>query len=85
MKKVTIYTPSDFACPFCKQAKALLTQRGIDYDEIALASTDDAAWDALQKKSGLQTVPQIFAEERLIGGYSDLSALDKKDQLASLK
>jgi glutaredoxin 3 len=85
MKKVTIYTPSDFACPYCKQAKALLTQRGIEFDEIKLSSADDAAWDELQKKSGLQTVPQIFSDGKLIGGYSDLSSLDKKDQLASLK
>jgi glutaredoxin len=46
---------------------------------------DDAQWDELEKKSGMKTMPQIFHGDRLIGGFQDLSTLDQKDQLGSLK
>lgn len=82
-KKVIIYTgPS---CPFCSRAKALLKQREIDFHEIHLSYSDESAWEDLVKKSGMQTVPQIFYMDQLIGGYSELAELDQKDQLKSLK
>ena len=85
MSKVLIYTPSDFACPYCKQAKAMLERRGVHFEEVQLASNEEEKWAELTKRSGMQTVPQIFYEQRLIGGYSELAELDKKDQLQSLK
>ncbi len=85
MSKVIIYTPSDFACPYCIRAKALLQQRGIAFDEIQVSSEDDAQWDELYKKSGMKTVPQIFHGDVLVGGFTELAALDKTDQLRSLK
>ncbi len=82
MAKVKMYT-MDY-CPFCVRAKALLKQRGVEFEEIKLADDDDAAWDALSKKSGMKTVPQIFNGDQLIGGYTDLAALDQKTQLKDL-
>ena len=82
MKKVIIYTTED--CNYCKAAKALLQSRKIAFEEVFVAESDDAAFDALVKKSGMRTFPQIFANQELIGGFSDLSELDKKDQLKSL-
>ncbi len=81
--KVTVYTTR--YCPYCDAAKRLLNQRGISFEEIRLADDDDQAWDDLCRRSGMQTVPQIFADEKLIGGYRELSALDQKDSLESLK
>jgi len=72
-------------CPYCERAKALLKQRGISYEEIKLSMDDDAAWDALTKRSGMKTAPQIFHNDQLIGGYTELAALDGKDQLKSIK
>lgn len=83
MAKVTVYT-MDF-CPYCERAKALLKQRGIDYEEKRVPMDDDAQWDALEKKTGMKTMPQILHGDKLIGGYNDLAAIDQKDQLASLK
>jgi glutaredoxin 3 len=57
----------------------------VAYAEVLIPEEDDAQWDALFKKSGMRTMPQIFAGEKLIGGYTDLADLDQKDQLASLK
>lgn len=81
--KVTVYTME--YCPFCVRAKDLLKRRGIDYKEVMVPMEDEAQWDELEKKSGMKTMPQIFHGDRLIGGFQDLSSLDQKDQLASLK
>jgi glutaredoxin 3 len=83
MAKVTLYTME--YCPYCKQAKALLTRRGIAFEEILVPDDDEAQWDALLKRSGMRTMPQIFHGDRLIGGYQELSELDGQDALASLK
>lgn len=83
MAKVTVYT-MDF-CPYCERAKSLLKQRGVAYEEIKVPMDDDAQWDALEKKTGMKTMPQILHGEKLIGGYNDLASVDAKDQLASLK
>jgi len=83
MTKVTVYTMDH--CPYCERAKSLLKQRGVAYDEIRVPMDDDAQWDALEKKTGMKTMPQILHGEKLIGGFNDLNAIDQKDQLASLK
>ena len=81
--KVVVYT-MDF-CPYCKRAKELLTRRGIPFTEILVPEEDDPQWEALEKRSGMKTMPQIFNGDALVGGYDDLATLDRKDQLASLK
>jgi glutaredoxin 3 len=83
LAKITVYTTT--YCPFCVRAKGLLTSRGVPYEEIQLGEDDDQAWDALYARSKMQTVPQIFADGEILGGFTELAALDKKDQLASLK
>ncbi len=83
MKKVIVYT-TDY-CPYCTRAKELLKRRGVDFEEVRISMDDDVKWDELQRRSGMQTVPQIFFDGKILGGYTDLSELDGKDQLASLK
>ncbi len=83
MKKVILYT-MDY-CPYCERAKQLLTKRAVAYQEIRVAEDNDAEWDALYEKSQMRTMPQIFCDDKVIGGYSDLANLDAQDQLASLK
>lgn len=85
---VTVFTMNH--CPYCERAKSLLKQRDIPFTEVKVADDDEPQWDALFKKTGLRTMPQIIArdltgKDRVIGGYTDLAALDSKDQLASLK
>ena len=81
--KVTIYTMDH--CPYCERAKKLMTERAVPYEEKRVPMDDDAQWDALEKKSGLKTMPQIFYGDRLIGGFNDLAALDGTTKLAELK
>jgi len=83
MEKVTVYTMDH--CPFCERAKSLLKQRGVAYSEVRVPMDDEAQWDALEKKTGMKTMPQILHGEKVIGGYNDLAKLDTQDQLANLK
>ncbi len=80
--QLVVYTMVN--CPYCLQAKQLLTDRGVPFKEILVAENDDAMWIELFEKSGMKTMPQIFNGEELIGGYTELAALDAQDQLKSL-
>lgn len=83
MGQVTVYTMQQ--CPYCEAAKSLLKSRGIAFEVVVLSQGDDAAWEALYRRSRMKTVPQIFAGDQLIGGFVELAKLDKKDGLNSLK
>lgn len=78
MSSVKIYTWT--VCPYCDRAKALLKSKGVSYEEINLDGKDDELKE-LRERTGLRTVPQIFINEELIGGYSDLADLDAKGEL----
>ncbi|WP_290771235.1 glutaredoxin domain-containing protein [Anaerofustis sp.] len=69
MSRVTIYTTK--TCPYCKMAKELLTQKGIDFEERILEFGSEELTE-LVKKTHHRTVPQIFFGEEFIGGYDDL-------------
>ena len=58
-------------CPYCDQAKALLTQKGIEFEERKIGS----GWtkeDLLEAVPSARTVPQIFLNEQLVGGFQEL-------------
>ncbi len=81
--KIEIYTLE--TCPYCIRAKAILKERGLNFKEYVLDYKDDEAWEALEQKTGIDTVPQIFFEGKFIGGCSDLEDLDAQDNLESLR
>lgn len=81
MAKVVVYSKS--YCPYCDRAKNLLTSKNATYEEINVEN-DPKLYDDLKKKTGLMTVPQIFINDKLIGGYTDLAALDQKGGLDPL-
>lgn len=83
MEKVTVYT-KDY-CPYCVAAKNLLKQRGIAFTEIEITASNLEEFEALKKKTGMRTVPQIFHGDTLIGGYDSLAKRDSEDQLQFLK
>jgi glutaredoxin 3 len=76
--KITIYT-TDY-CPYCVRAKRLLEKKGVQYEEIDIGDKDEL-WDWLAEKSGQKTVPQVFAGDRSLGGFSDIDALDRQGKL----
>ena len=83
MKKVVVY--SMLNCPYCVKAKALLSSRGVSFETVMIDDWSDEAWDQFVKKSGMKTVPQIYVDEQLVGGYTQLAEVDAKDQLAGYK
>lgn len=58
-------------CPFCARAKAMLTERGFEYEEIVLGQ--DATSRSLKAIAGATTVPQVFVDGKLIGGSEALA------------
>lgn len=81
MAKVVIYSKT--YCPFCVRAKNLFDSKGVAYEEI-MVDSDPQLFNDLKKKTGMMTVPQIFIDDKLIGGYTDLAALDQQGGLDPL-
>lgn len=82
MAKIEIYT-TDF-CPYCSKAKMLLDRKGAAYEEIHAPNGSDARRRAIERSGGLTTVPQIFIDDRPVGGCDDLYALDRAGGLDGL-
>jgi glutaredoxin 3 len=79
--RVTLYTTEP--CGFCRQAKALLASRGVDFTEVNLAKDPDGRAD-LVRRTGQMTFPQVVAGERAIGGFRELLELDRDGALEDL-
>ena len=62
---------SKYHCPYCDQAKALLSQRGIEFEERKIGDGYTRE-DLLEAVPTARTVPQIFLDEVLIGGFTEL-------------
>ena len=82
MAAVKMYTT--LVCPYCVRAKHLLKQRGVSQIEEVRVDLDPSQRDAMIQQTGRRTVPQIFIDGRHVGGYDDLSALDKAGELDRL-
>ena len=78
---VTLYTTDP--CGFCRQAKALLQARGVDYPEVNLAK-DPVGRSDLGSLTGPMTIPQIVVGERSIGGFRELLEADRAGMLDEL-
>ena len=82
MQPVTMYTTA--VCPYCIRAKQLLKERGVtDIQEVRI-DTDSAQREIMMQRTGRRTVPQIYVGETHVGGYDDLSALDRAGRLDPL-
>lgn len=62
---------SKYHCPFCDQAKALLTQRGIAFEEKKIGDGYTKE-ELLEAVPNARAVPQIFIDDQLIGGFQQL-------------
>ena len=81
MAKIVIYTTS--YCPYCFGAKAFLRSKKVEFEEIDV--TDDPPRRAeMERRSARRTVPQIFIDDRSIGGYDDVRRLDTTGELDRL-
>jgi len=82
MNKVVMYCTA--VCPYCMRAEMLLKQRGVTEIEKIRIDAEPAQRNAMIQRTGRRTVPQIFVGERHVGGFDDLSALDRAGGLVPL-
>ena len=81
MSKVTIYTTG--MCPYCFAAKRLLSEKGVEFEEIDVTFSP-AKRKEMAEKAGRTSVPQIWIDETHVGGCDELMALDRSGGLDSL-
>lgn len=81
-RKVVMYSTA--VCPYCQRAEALLKARGVTAIEKIRVDLDPARRDEMIEKTGRRTVPQIYIGDTHVGGFDDLSALDREGRLAPL-
>jgi glutaredoxin 3 len=82
MAKIEIYTKTP--CPFCVNAKQLLGSLGAEYQEINISESPERMQEMLDRTGGRTTVPEIFINEQLIGGFDSLLDLHRKGELTKL-
>jgi glutaredoxin 3 len=81
LAKVLMYATA--TCPFCQSAERLLRQKGAEIEKVRV-DLDPARREEMMRKSGRRTVPQIWIDDRHIGGCDDLYALDREGALDPL-
>ncbi len=81
MAKVIMYSTG--TCPYCIMAERLLTAKGAAIDKIRV-DLEPARRDEMTTRTGRRTVPQIFIGAQHVGGFDDLSALDRAGGLDPL-
>jgi len=82
MPKIEVYSTA--VCPYCVAAKNLLKSKGLEWNEVRI-DTDPVQRDAMLARSGgRRTVPQIFVNDQLVGGYDDLVAADRSGKLTQM-
>ena len=82
MSKITMYVTG--SCPYCKMAENLLRTKGVQDIEKIRVDLNSEQRHKMMTKTGRRTVPQIYIDEKHIGGYDDLSLLDHKGELSTL-
>ena len=70
-------------CPWCSRALRIL--RTLDLPHNVTTVNDDAAFQAVQQRSGMTTFPQVFIDGSVIGGYDDLAAMQAAGELDALR
>ncbi len=80
--KIEIYTWQ--SCPFCLRAKALLKRKGVEFTEYSIDGDDQARAKMSQRADGRRSVPQIFIDDRHIGGCDDIYELEDEGKLTEL-
>ena len=82
MSHVEIYTKA--FCGYCARAKALLEKKGVSFEEYDITMGGPKRGEMITRAGGGTTVPQIFIDDRHIGGSDELSALDRSGKLDPL-
>jgi glutaredoxin 3 len=82
MAPIDIYTIH--YCPYCQEAKELLTRKGVSFREIDGTGNREVRQAMIERTNGRSTFPQIFIGTTYVGGCDDLYALEESGALDSL-
>jgi glutaredoxin 3 len=82
MAKITMYSTG--VCPFCQMAERLLRSKGVSAIDKIRVDLEPERRAEMMERTGRRTVPQIYIGDRHVGGFDDLSALDRAGQLDEL-
>ncbi len=80
--KVRMYSTG--VCPYCNMAERLLKSKGVDEIEKIRIDLEPEQRALMMEKTGRRTVPQIYIGDTHVGGFDDLSALDREGKLDPL-
>ena len=82
MAKVEIY--SSMLCGYCYRAKKLLEQKGVKFTDIDVMASPKRRAEMVERSGGRTSVPQIFIDDRHVGGCDELYALEASRKLDDL-
>lgn len=81
MRDVVVYTTEP--CSFCGRVKMLLRAKGVEFREVKLAR-DPRGLQELAERTGMMTLPQVFVDGTLVGGYKETAAAAESGRLEDL-
>lgn len=82
MQNIKVYVTN--YCPYCTQAKRLLTSKNLEFETIDLSNDPDKRAKLSADNNGYRTVPMIFIGDKFIGGFQELHGLDQSGELDKL-
>jgi glutaredoxin 3 len=82
MPTITMYATA--TCPYCINAERLLLSKGVQTINKIMVDAQPQQRAVMMERSGRRTVPQIYINERHVGGFDDLRALDMAGELDAL-
>ncbi len=82
MAQVELYTKG--TCPYCVRAKALLDNKDVKYKEIRIDQFPELRSEMIDRANGGYTVPQIFIDEKHIGGCDEMMELERDGRLDAI-
>ncbi len=77
--KIEVYSGN--FCPYCVRAKLLLKKRGLAFVEYDVQKEPERREEMLRRSNGARTIPQIFINDRHVGGCDELYALERAGKL----
>jgi len=82
MVEITMFSAR--GCGYCHSAENLLKRHGVAHINKILVDEDPVQFDAMKARTGRRTVPQIYIGELHVGGFDDLSALERSGRLEEM-
>ena len=82
MADIEIYSTA--ICPYCHAAKNLLRSKGLEWRELRIDLDPEARKAMAERTRGARTVPQIFINGTLVGGFDQLAAAERNGRLSEL-